>query len=328
MGRITNQITPKVTLCSSCNNKEFLKYCFNCKEKTLKNMKEKEILGFFTNLFSEKIRRNENLDSNFLRSLFKKKHLQAKPSIIINKNQMNIEYNDGSWKNSTLFYFCEKCLRISECLFEYNRHIQRCSFSSVPGILGYEKGNIKIYEVDGSLEKAFCKNLCRLGKCFLGHKTLEDQVDPYLFYVLVVKNEIVGFFSREKYFLKCSLSCIVTLPCYRGKGYGYIMIDYSYKLSIAKNCPGTPEKPLSDSGEAVYKKYWKYAIYKYLSGKKFATIDEISCETGICKDDIKNTLKETGSINEKNDITIDFSEIKDIPHILEGNIFFGKYFFE
>ena len=82
----------------------------------------------------------------------------------------------------------------------------------------------------------FCQNLCYLAKLFLDHKTLYYDVDLFLFYVLMECDErgyhIVGYFSKEK----CSeegynLACILTLPPYQRKGYGKLLISFSYELS-------------------------------------------------------------------------------------------------
>lgn len=38
-------------------------------------------------------------------------------------------------------------------------------------------------QIDGTVEKVFCQNLCLFSKLFLDHKTLYYDVDPFLFYV-------------------------------------------------------------------------------------------------------------------------------------------------
>lgn len=78
----------------------------------------------------------------------------------------------------------------------------------------------------------------------------------------------VGFFSKEKPITLLSfniLSCILTLPCYQGMGYGNILIDMAYMLAARDNLIGSPEKPLSDLGYMAFSKYWKYRILEYIT---------------------------------------------------------------
>ena len=78
---------------------------------------------------------------------------------------------------------------------------------------------VSAYEVDGSLEKLYCQNLCLLAKLFLDHKTLYFDVSPFLFYILTEENKygshIVGYFSKEKSMSNdFNLACIMVLPPY------------------------------------------------------------------------------------------------------------------
>jgi histone acetyltransferase MYST1 len=93
-----------------------------------------------------------------------------------------------------------------------------------------------MFEVDGQEQRQYCQNLCYMAKLFLDHKTLYYDVDPFLFYILCEHDEFgfhpVGYFSKEKYSdLGYNLACILTFPAHQRKGYGRVLISFSYELS-------------------------------------------------------------------------------------------------
>lgn len=109
--------------------------------------------------------------------------------------------------------------------------------------------------------QSYSQNLCLLAKCFLDHKTLYYDTDPFLFYVMTEYDckgfHIVGYFSKvsthpdplsalpravspphsptpvlqekestEDY----NVACILTLPPYQRRGYGKLLIEFSEYL--------------------------------------------------------------------------------------------------
>lgn len=59
--------------------------------------------------------------------------------------------------------------------------------------------------------QSYSQNLCLLAKCFLDHKTLYYDTDPFLFYVMTEYDckgfHIVGYFSKVSVLPGCPQSC-------------------------------------------------------------------------------------------------------------------------
>ncbi|KAK3868156.1 hypothetical protein Pcinc_026432, partial [Petrolisthes cinctipes] len=226
--------------------------------------------------------------------------------------------------NLDCIYICEFCLKYRKSRKCLERHLQKCPFKHPPGNEIYRKGSISFFELDGRKNKLYAQNLCLLAKLFLDHKTLYYDTDPFLFYVMTeydardpflfyVMTEydargyhIVGYFSKEKESSEdYNVACILTLPPYQRKGYGKLLIEFSYELSKFEGKTGSPEKPLSDLGLLSYRSYWKQTILEILIAlkpqegqeKPQMTINEICEQTSIKKEDVISTLTTLELIN-------------------------------
>merc|ERR1712223_1987124 len=219
-------------------------------------------------------------------------------------------------------YLCEFCLKYMKSRPILKRHVNKCNWRHPPGTEIYRKDDLAVYEVDGNVNKIYCQNLCLLVKLFLDHKTLYYDVEPFLFYVLTRNDKhgshLVGYFSKEKHCSqKYNVSCIMTMPHYQRKGYGRLLIDFSYLLSKAERQPGTPEKPLSDLGRVSYYSYWKSVILEYINNHrdkhKQLTIQAIQSETSMHPHDIALTFMLLGFIRKNPEnkfvLAIDWSKV-------------------
>ncbi|XP_029655757.1 histone acetyltransferase esa1-like [Octopus sinensis] len=148
-----------------------------------------------------------------------------------------------------------------------------CQMTFPPGNEIYRHGNIAVFEVDGNNDKIYCQNLCLLSRLFLLHKTLYYDVEPFMFYVMIlrpqsasVEGDFVGYFSKEKNSgHNYNLSCIMVLPVFQRRGFGRFLIELSYALSRREGKTGSPEKPLTEHGRAAYMAYWKSSVIRRLS---------------------------------------------------------------
>lgn len=203
--------------------------------------------------------------------------------------------------------FCLKYVKSRKCL---QRHLTKCNLRHPPGNEIYRSGTISFFEIDGRKNKSYSQNLCLLAKCFLDHKTLYYDTEPFLFYVMTESDErghhIVGYFSKEKESSEdYNVACILTLPPFQRKGFGKLLIEFSYELSKIEGKVGSPEKPLSDLGLLSYRSYWSETLLEILikaptdeNGEKpQITISEISEQTSIKKEDIISTIQYLNLIN-------------------------------
>ncbi|EHK44099.1 hypothetical protein TRIATDRAFT_223094 [Trichoderma atroviride IMI 206040] len=210
----------------------------------------------------------------------------------------------AEYSRNRVLYICEFCLKYMNSDYVAWRHKLKCAAKHPPGDEIYRHGSVSVFEVDGRKNPVYCQNLCLLAKLFLGSKTLYYDVEPFLFYVLCEYDEcgyhFVGYFSKEKRASsQNNVSCILTLPIHQRKGYGNLLIDFSYLLTKVEEKTGSPEKPLSDMGLVSYRNYWRLRLCRYFietlkdDGHKQngLTIKQISDDTGMTPDDVIAALE-------------------------------------
>ncbi|KAF8244210.1 hypothetical protein K440DRAFT_610474 [Wilcoxina mikolae CBS 423.85] len=191
-----------------------------------------------------------------------------------------------------ILWICEFCLKYMNSEYVCWRHKMKCPAKHPPGDEIYRDGSVSVFEIDGRKQPVYCQNLCLMAKLFLGSKTLYYDVHPFLFYVMTERDEhgmhLVGYFSKEKREgSQNNVSCIITLPIHQRKGYGNLLIDFSYLLTRVEKRTGSPEKPFSDLGLVSYRNYWKLKLcYELRHQKDPVTIGNLSERTGMTTDDI------------------------------------------
>ena len=197
-------------------------------------------------------------------------------------------------------FICEFCLSYFGNLKSFGRHRHKCTLQHPPGNEIYRDDFVSFYEIDGRRQRTWCRNLCLLSKMFLDHKTLYYDVDPFLFYVMTTRDEkgchLIGYFSKEKESADgYNVACILTLPQYQRKGYGRLLIQFSYELSRVEGKLGSPEKPLSDLGLLSYRQYWSENIVEILAGYnergEKCTIEGIANHLSMTTQDVEHTLQ-------------------------------------
>ena len=95
-----------------------------------------------------------------------------------------------------------------------------------------------------------------------------------------------------------NVSCILVLPIHMRRGFGRVLIEFSYLLTKVEGRTGSPEKPLSDMGLVSYRSYWRGVLCKLLveyqepkAHSRPPSIATIAKETGMTPDDIVSTLE-------------------------------------
>jgi hypothetical protein len=185
--------------------------------------------------FAESTLKSQKVIQKLLQSKEKLVQMPKIQSIQIGKYLIDTWYSapyPEEYNMLKTLYLCPYCLKYMRSEFTLSRHILKCPLVHPPGDEIYRDQEISVFEVDGRKNKIYCQNLCLLAKTFLDHKTLYYDVEPFLFYVMTLKEEsgyeFIGYFSKEKRSISNNnVSCILTLPVYQRKGYGSFLIDFS-----------------------------------------------------------------------------------------------------
>ncbi|KAG2364692.1 acyl-CoA N-acyltransferase [Suillus spraguei] len=149
-----------------------------------------------------------------------------------------------SGEKSTL-WVCDRCFKYMAEGAAWEMHVKQCDRRHPPGRKVYQRGAHIIWEVDGAKDKLYCQNLSLFGKLFIDVKTLFFDCDNFLFYILTDADSQRDHVSR--------------------KGYGMLMIEFSYEVSRRAGKVGTPERPLSDLGLRSYLTYWVATLIRFFS---------------------------------------------------------------
>ena len=209
-----------------------------------------------------------------------------------------------------MVYICEFCLSYFGNNTQFGRHRKKCQLLHPPGNEIYRDDNVSFFEIDGRRQRTWCRNLCLLSKLFLDHKTLYYDVDPFLFYCMTERTEaghhLIGYFSKEKESAEgYNVACILTLPQYQRKGFGRLLIQFSYELSKVEAKLGSPEKPLSDLGLLGYRAYWQEVIVdtlieRELDGTPIMSVEELGQTLAMTTNDVLHTLQNLNMLRYSN----------------------------
>ena len=243
----------------------------------------------------------------------------------------------AEFADSDMVYICEFCLSYFGHLTQFSRHRSKCTLPHPPGNEIYRDSSISFFEIDGRRQRTWCRNLCLLSKLFLDHKTLYYDVDPFLFYCMTTRtaygHHLVGYFSKEK---ECSegynVACILTLPQFQRKGYGRLLIQFSYELSKIEQKLGSPEKPLSDLGLLGYRAYWQEVIVDLLlDSNGQLSVEEIGASLAMTTNDVLHTLQNLNMLrysNKNHVIVLTDSVVQQREKLREKEKIKGKRFIE
>jgi histone acetyltransferase HTATIP len=202
-------------------------------------------------------------------------------------------------------WICESCFDYVSSARQAERHGLKCSLKTPPGNEIYRDSKVSFWEVDGAWQRTYCRNLSLFAKCFLESKSVEHDVNIFNYYVMTEGGNVVGYFSKSKLpFEDYNLACVLTFPQYWRKGYGSLLMDFSYMLSNKEGRLGTPEKPISKLGRSAYLDYWFSKLFPLLLLSNSYNIEALCQKTGMIRADVVDTLREFGMLFQQGSETL------------------------
>ncbi|KAG5464559.1 hypothetical protein LSCM1_00750 [Leishmania martiniquensis] len=211
-------------------------------------------------------------------------------------------------KEGGTIYLCDSCLAMFADPGHLQQHLQSCSYAFwIPGdeIYRDEGRRFCVFALDGRKPQCavLARRICLLSKLFLVDKVTLDDVHFFSFNALFEVDDegfhFVGYFSKEwTSSLSCinTLSCVMVLPPFRSKGYGGILVRLSYEIARMEGMVGTPERPLSKSGNALFRKVWREevlsAVFALEERGATVTVGELSKASSLIIEDVLVALQD------------------------------------
>ncbi|EQB60386.1 histone acetyltransferase esa1 [Vairimorpha apis BRL 01] len=185
-----------------------------------KDFKNNNIDEYILNLFDKEANKRKKIEESESYDSFNQKII----NLFIGKRKFEITNNLFNFYKSSTLYVCNDCLELYDLEISFKRHIKKCSKIIAGSYVVYHDENIKILKIQGLDNISICQNICN-----------------------------IGYFSEEILNSDNNLSCITIFPDFQKKGYGLLLVDFSYYLK-----KGTCEKPLSQ----IYNKYSRRFEYE------------------------------------------------------------------
>lgn len=199
-------------------------------------------------------------------------------------------------------YLCDACLSFFRSRRHLEEHLRNCAnVFWIPGneIYRSKSGSFCVFEIDGRKPQnaVYARRLGILTKFFLPEKVTLDDVHFFSFNCLYETDDrgfhFAGYFSKEwKNSQSCvnTLSCVMVLPPYRSRGYGSFLVELSYEIARRDGMTGTPERPLSRSGKALFRKAWKKEVLRAVveldEEKTPVTVNSLCTKSGLIIEDV------------------------------------------